>query len=128
MTLAIVATDGALVDGLAAERPLLTTLRRHRQLRERIEFVCRQLVEWETESRLAARLEMRLNDLFVQEEHARDEMLRFPVNSLEDCAAKVNHLRWLLNEGESGLEDEDWTLILRSFSVDLMDRGHALGT
>jgi hypothetical protein len=80
-----------------------------------VERLCRRLVECETENRFSARLEMRLNELLAQEEHARDEMLRFAVESIEDCAAKATHLRWLLNEGDSGLEDADWNLLLQSF-------------
>ena len=42
-------------------------------------------------------------------------MLRCAVESIEDCATKATHLRWLLNEGDSGLEDADWNLLLQSF-------------
>ncbi|RWO94197.1 MAG: hypothetical protein EOQ98_31855 [Mesorhizobium sp.] len=115
MALAVVTFNGERLEDPIAERPLIATLRRHRQLREQVERLCRRLVECETESRLSARLEMRLNELLTQEEHARDEMLRFAVESIEDCAAKAEHLRWLLNEGDSGLEDADWHLLLQSF-------------
>jgi hypothetical protein len=115
MTLAVVTFNGERFEDPIAERPLITILRRHRQLREQVERLCRRLVECETENRFSARLEMRLNELLAQEEHARDEMLRFAVESIEDCAAKATHLRWLLNEGDSGLEDADWNLLLQSF-------------
>jgi len=125
MALAVVAIDGVQIDELPAERPLMTMLLRHRRVREQVECLCRRLVELETEGRLAARLENRLNELFAQEQYARDEMLRFPVESLEDCAAKVDHLRWLLKGGESGLDDTDWAVVLQSFPVDIRGRGHA---
>jgi hypothetical protein len=115
MALAVVTFNGERLEYPIADRPLITVLRRHRQLREQVERLCRRLVECETETRFSARLEMRLNELLAQEEHARDEMLRFPVESVDDCAAKAAHLRWLLNEGDSGLEDTDWNLLLQSF-------------
>ncbi|MER8953334.1 hypothetical protein NKH98_11450 [Mesorhizobium sp. M0833] len=115
MVLAVVAINGDRVEDPVAERPLITMLKRHRQLREQVEHLCQRLVDCETESRASARLEMRLNELLAQEEHARDELLRFAVESIEDCAAKAEHLRWLLNKGDSGLEDADWNLLLQSF-------------
>jgi hypothetical protein len=115
MALAIVTLNGERLEDPIAERPLIAILRRHRQLREQVERLCRRLVECESENRFSARLEMRLNELLAQEGHARGEMLRFAVESIEDCAAKAQHLRWLLNEGDSGLEDADWNLLLQSF-------------
>lgn len=115
MVLAVVANSGERLEDPVADRPLVTILKRHRQLREQVERLCRRLIECETQSRFSARLEMRLNELLAQEEHARDEMLRFAVESIEDCAAKAEHLSWLLDEGDSGLEDADWHLLLQSF-------------
>ena len=115
MALAVVTSNGERLEEPIAERPLIAILQRHRQLREQVERLCRRLVEYETESRFSARLEIRLNELLAQEEQARDEMLRFAVESIEDCAAKAEHLRCLLNEGDSGLEDADWHLLLQSF-------------
>lgn len=112
MALAVITFNGERLEDPIAERPLTTILLRHRQLREQVERLCRRLVECERESRFSARLEMRRNELLAQEEHARDEMLQFAVESIEDCAAKAEHLRWLLNER---LEDADWNLLLQSF-------------
>lgn len=115
MPLTILTPNDERLEDPISERPLITTLRRHRQLREQVERLCRRLVECETESRFSARLEMRLNELLAQEGHTRNEMLRFAVESIEDCSAKADHLRWLLSEGDSGLEDADWNLLLQSF-------------
>jgi hypothetical protein len=115
MALAVVANNGERLEDPVADRPLVTILRRHRQLREQVEGLCQRLIECETQNRFSARLELRLNELLAQEEHARREMLRFAVKSIEDCAAKAAHLRWLLNEGDSGLDDADWNLLLQSF-------------
>jgi hypothetical protein len=115
MTLAIVAVDGERLARAHPERPLIVILRRHRQLREQVERVCKRLVECQVKSRFALRLEERLNALLLEEARAFEEVLRFTVDNIEDCAAKAEHLRWLLNEGDSGLEDADWSLLLQSF-------------
>ena len=92
----------------------MTALWRHRQARREISCIISAHDEFEKSGKDCSRLEERLAAAIGAEQSARAAVLQVPVETLQDVAAKAEHIHSLLLEGEDAFDRAELDMLLRS--------------
>lgn len=110
----LVSMDGVIVQPEESKSPIMAALLRHRRALQDISFIYRAQDEFEQNGRDCSHLKERLNGAMDEEQQARALVLEFPVTTIEDVAAKAQHIHELMLESDESFDKMQLDMLLRS--------------
>ena len=113
MTLAIITIDGVRVNPTERVASIATVLERHRHSRSVLQWIVRRCSDRADSEQVIASSDRRLAAATDAEHHARVAMLKHPANTLEEFAAKAQHICSLLLEEDDSLDKYELFSILQ---------------
>ncbi|QND53282.1 hypothetical protein HB779_16320 [Phyllobacterium sp. 628] len=113
MTLAIITIDGVRVNPAERTPSFTAVLERHKHSRRELQWIVRACTDCADSSQEDAALDRRLAAATDVEHHARTAVLTYPAKSLEEFAAKAQHICSLLLENDDSLDKYELFSILQ---------------
>ncbi|MBA8878353.1 hypothetical protein [Phyllobacterium myrsinacearum] len=114
MTLAVITIDGVRVDSAERVPSIAAVLERHRNSRRELQWIVRTCTDCVDFGQDNAAFDRRLAVATDAEHHARVAVLRHPANTLEEFAAKTQHICSLLLEDDDSLDKYELFSILQT--------------
>ncbi|WP_353646206.1 hypothetical protein [Mesorhizobium sp. WSM2239] len=105
MDINLVVLDGERIERVG--RILLVLIAKHRRARRSLEAAVNEN---------GGGRSLPADSAIAAEREARHALLAFSATTMVDVAAKAAYVRTLLVDGASGLDENDWEMLLQSFS------------